>query len=135
MDPTPLEILGQDYRRIERAVRFIAENRRAQPRLEEIAEAAHVSPYHFQRLFTRWAGVSPKRFMGYLTLGHARAMLEGAASVLVASLEAGLSGPGRLHDLFINFEAVSPGDIKRRGEGVVIRYGLHPSPFGPALVG
>ncbi|MBE0562756.1 MAG: methylated-DNA--[protein]-cysteine S-methyltransferase [Ochrobactrum anthropi] len=135
MDPTPLEILGQDYRRIERAVRFIAENRRSQPRLEEIAEAAHVSPYHFQRLFTRWAGVSPKRFMGYLTLGHARAMLEGTASVLETSLEAGLSGPGRLHDLFINFEAVSPGDIKRRGEGMVIRYGVHDSPFGPALVG
>lgn len=138
MDATqsaPLDVLGHDYRRIERAVRFIAEHRQAQPRLEQIAEAAHVSPYHFQRLFTRWAGVSPKRFLGYLTLAHARAMLEGTASVLEASLEAGLSGPGRLHDLFVNFEAVSPGDVRRRGAGMVIRYGLHDSPFGPALIG
>lgn len=135
MNQTPLEILSQDYRRIERAVRFIADNRHVQPRLGEIAEAAHVSPYHFQRLFTRWAGVSPKRFMGYLTLEHARVMLNGTASVLETSLETGLSGPGRLHDLFINFDAVSPGDVKRRGEGLVIRYGVHASPFGPALVG
>jgi len=134
-EQTPLEILSQDYRRIERAVRFIADHRREQPGLDDIAQAAHVSPYHFQRLFTRWAGVSPKRFLGYLTMEHARSMLEGAASVLDASLESGLSGPGRLHDLFINFEAVSPGDIKRRGEGLVIRYGSVGSPFGPALVG
>ena len=132
---TPLTIQSQDYLRVERAIHYIAENRRAQPSLDAIAEAAHVSPYHFQRLFTRWAGVSPKRFMGYLTLGHARAMLEGTASVLDASLETGLSGPGRLHDLFINFEAVSPGDVKRRGAGLTIRYGIHDSPFGPVAIG
>lgn len=135
MNQTPLEVLGQDYRRIERAVRFIAENRLAQPRLEDIASAACVSPFHFQRLFTRWAGVSPKRFMAYLTLEHARAMLADSASVLDTSLETGLSGPGRLHDLFINFDAVSPGDVKRRGDGLMIRYGIHASPFGPILIG
>ncbi len=132
---TPLAVQGQDYRRVERAIRYIAENRRDQPSLDAIAEAAHVSPYHFQRLFTRWAGVSPKKFMGYLTLGHARTMLEGTASVLETSLETGLSGPGRLHDLFINFEAVSPGDVKRRGAGLTIRYGVHESPFGPVAIG
>lgn len=135
MDQTPLDVLSHDYRRIERAVRFIAENRREQPGLDDIARAAHVSPYHFQRLFTRWAGVSPKRFLGYLTLEHARAMLLGAASVLDTSLETGLSGPGRLHDLFINFDALSPGDVKRRGDGLTIRFGVHPSPFGPVLIG
>lgn len=135
MDQTPFEIQCLDYRRIERAVCFIVENRQAQPSLEEIARATHVSPFHFQRLFTSWAGVSPKRFMGFLTLEHARSMLVDDASVLETSLEAGLSGPGRLHDLFINFDAVSPGDFKRRGAGLTIRYGIHASPFGPALIG
>lgn len=135
MDGIPFEALSLDYRRIERAIRYIADHRLDQPDLDAIAAAAHVSPYHFQRLFTRWAGVSPKRFMGFLTKEHARAMLEGSASVLDTALETGLSGPGRLHDLFVSFEAVSPGDVKRRGAGLVIRWGVHPSPFGPALVG
>lgn len=135
MDQTPFETQCLDYRRIERAVCFIVENRQSQPSLEEIARAAHVSPFHFQRLFTSWAGVSPKRFMGYLALEHAWSMLVDDASVLETSFEAGLSGPGRLHDLFTNFDAVSPGDVKRRGEGLTIRHGVHASPFGPALIG
>ncbi|MCG8510516.1 MAG: methylated-DNA--[protein]-cysteine S-methyltransferase [Rhodospirillales bacterium] len=135
MNQTLYETQSLDYRRIERAVCFIVENRQEQPSLEEIAGAAHVSPFHFQRLFTSWAGVSPKRFMGYLTLEHAWSMLLDDCSVLETSFEAGLSGPGRLHDLFINFDAVSPGDVKRRGKGLTIRYGIHCSPFGQVLIG
>lgn len=123
-----------DYRRIETAIRYIETHRLEQPSLENVAAAVNLSPYHFQRLFTRWAGVSPKRFLGFLTYAHAREMLEGTASVLDAALDSGLSGPGRLHDLFVTFEAVTPGDIKRQGEGMTIRYGFHPSPFGACII-
>ncbi len=135
MDGFDLETLSLDYRRVERAIRYIADNRLEQPELDDIARIANLSPYHFQRLFTRWAGVSPKRFMGFLTLNHARSMLEESASVLDTALETGLSGPGRLHDLFVSFEAMTPGDVKNRGAGTTIHYGVHPSPFGHALFG
>ena len=124
-----------DYQRVKAAIRYIEEHRLDQPPLEDVAHAVNLSPYHFQRLFTRWAGVSPKRFLGYLTHAHARQMLEGSASVLDAALESGLSGPSRLHDLFVTFEAVTPGDIKRRGAGITIQYGFHPSPFGECIIG
>ena len=121
-----------DYARVEDAIRFIDHHRLEQPSLDEIAAAVNASPYHFQRLFSRWAGVSPKRFLGYLTLTHARAALEGSGSVLDAALEAGLSGPGRLHDLFVTFEAVTPGDVRRGGDGLTVRHGVHPTLFGDA---
>ncbi|MCW8951132.1 MAG: methylated-DNA--[protein]-cysteine S-methyltransferase [Rhodospirillales bacterium] len=128
------ESADADYIRIKSAIRYIEDRRLEQPGLEEVAEAVGLSPFHFQRLFTRWAGVSPKRFLGFVTHAHARSMLENSASVLDAALDAGLSGPSRLHDLFVSFEAMTPGDVARRGEGLVIRYGMYSSPFGPCLI-
>ena len=126
---------ARDYARIEAAILYLEEHFRDQPELGEVAEAAGLGPHHFQRLFRRWAGISPKRFGQYLTLDYAKAQLEGSASILDAAYDAGLSGPSRLHDLFVTYEAMSPGAFKRRGEGVEIAYGLHPSPFGPCFVG
>ena len=126
---------ARDYARIEAAILYLEEHFRDQPELGEVAEAAGLSPHHFQRLFRRWAGISPKRFGQYLTLDYAKTQLEGSASILDAAYDAGLSGPSRLHDLFVTYEAMSPGAFKRRGEGVEIAYGLHPSPFGPCFVG
>jgi AraC family transcriptional regulator of adaptative response/methylated-DNA-[protein]-cysteine methyltransferase len=123
------------YRAIGRALRFLVERAADQPSLEEAAEAAGLSPFHFQRLFTRWAGVSPKRFAQFVTLGKAKALLEERASLLDAALEVGLSGTGRLHDLFVTWEAMTPGDYKAAGAGLTIRWGVHDSPFGPALLG
>ena len=126
---------ARDYARIEAAILYLEEHFRDQPGLDEVAEAAGLGPHHFQRLFRRWAGISPKRFGQYLTLDYAKAQLEGSASILDAAYDAGLSGPSRLHDLFVTYEAMSPGAFKRRGEGVEIAHGLHPSPFGPCFVG
>jgi AraC family transcriptional regulator of adaptative response/methylated-DNA-[protein]-cysteine methyltransferase len=125
---------GPNWRRMGRAIRFLAEHYTEQPRLEDAAEAVGLSPYHFQRLFTRYVGVSPKAFVGHLTLDRAKAGLAEGASVLDASLEAGLSGPSRLHDLCLKIEAMTPGDYAKGGDGVAIDYGYHPSPFGTALV-
>ena len=127
--------LAQDYARIERALRYICENFRDQPGLDDIAAAAALSPFHFQRLFTRWAGVSPKQFLGYLTLEHAKRALERAESVLEATYDVGLSGPSRLHDLFVTFEGVTPGEYKAMGDGIAIRYGVHEGFLGPFVVG
>jgi AraC family transcriptional regulator, regulatory protein of adaptative response / methylated-DNA-[protein]-cysteine methyltransferase len=126
--------LSEDYARIEQAILYIEQNFRRQPELHEVAESVHLSEYHFQRLFNRWVGISPKRFLQFLTKESAKRMLENAASVLDASLESGLSGPGRLHDLFITCEAVSPGQYKNLGDGLDISYGFHPTPFGEALI-
>lgn len=123
-----------DYARIERALRYLDEHAARQPGLAEIARAAHLSEFHFQRLFRRWAGVTPKRFLQLVTLERAKRSLAGDRSVLDASWDAGLSGPGRLHDLFVALEAVSPGEFKARGAGLGIRYGFHASPFGRALI-
>ncbi len=123
-----------DYERIEKALAFLAENVEDQPDLDRAAAELGLSPFHFQRLFTRWVGVSPKKFLQYLSLDRAKKCLAGAGSVLDASLEAGLSGPGRLHDLFVAYEAVTPGEFKRRGEGLDIAWGWALSPFGEALV-
>lgn len=122
-----------DYERIAAAIRFIDRNLEDQPTLAAIAAELDLSPLYLQRLFRRWAGVSPKRFLQFLTVEHAKGLLE-THSVLDASLASGLSGPGRLHDHFVALEAVSPGEYKRRGLGLTIRYGVHPSPFGPMLL-
>ena len=133
MHMTPTES-GATYQRIARAVRFLAEHYREQPSLEVAASSAALSPHHFQRLFTRYVGISPKAFVAALTLDRAKAALEDGASVLDASFEAGLSGPSRLHDLCLKVEAMTPGEYGRGGEGLAIAYGFHPSPFGTAVV-
>ncbi len=124
----------QDFARIEKAIGFIEARYRDQPALDEVAREVGLSPYHFQRLFTRWAGVSPKRFIRFLTVDYAKAALEGAEPVLDAAFDAGLSGPGRLHDLLVAYEAVTPGEYKAMGEAVEIRYGFHAGPFGAFLL-
>ncbi|MEA2952238.1 MAG: AraC family transcriptional regulator [Alphaproteobacteria bacterium] len=123
-----------DYDLVRRAVAFISEHWRTQPEIEAIAAASGVTTTELHHLFRRWAGLTPKAFLQALTLDHARALLRDSASVLEASYEVGLSGPGRLHDLFVTHEAMSPGEWKAGGEGLSIAYGFHPSPFGIALV-
>jgi AraC family transcriptional regulator of adaptative response/methylated-DNA-[protein]-cysteine methyltransferase len=123
-----------DYERVEAAIRFLTENADRQPGLDELAREAGLSPHHFQRIFKRWAGVSPKRFLQYLTIEHAKHLLRHSSSVLDASYEVGLSGPGRLHDLFVSLEAVTPGEYKSRGRGIEIAWGLHSTPFGDCLL-
>ncbi|WP_421726664.1 methylated-DNA--[protein]-cysteine S-methyltransferase [Bauldia sp.] len=123
-----------DYDTVRQAVEYISENWRDQPSLDQIAGAVDLKPLALQRLFTRWAGLSPKAFVQALTLDHARSLLDDSASILDASYEVGLSGPGRLHDLFVTHEAMTPGDYKARGEGIVIRWAFHASPFGKSLI-
>jgi AraC family transcriptional regulator, regulatory protein of adaptative response / methylated-DNA-[protein]-cysteine methyltransferase len=123
-----------DYRRIERAIRFMDERFREQPSLGQVAKSAGVATHHFARMFRRWAGISPKQFMQRLTLEAARSSLKRDDSVLQAALDAGLSGPGRLHDLFVTLEAATPGEYKARGRGITIRYGSAATPFGPAVI-
>ena len=125
---------SEDYQRIERVIRFVEANFRSQPSLDEIAESAHLSKYHFQRLFKRWAGISPVQFLQFLTLEYAKERLAESRSLLDTSLDAGLSGPSRLHDLFLNFMAMTPGEFKRLGADLKIEYGLHPTPFGECLL-
>lgn len=124
-----------DYERIERAIAFLTEHYREQPNLAAAARAAHLSEFHFQKVFTRWAGISPKRFVQFLTVEHAKQRLAESRAVLDAAFDAGLSGPGRLHDLFVSAEAVTPGEFKSRGAGIHIDYGVHPTRFGPCLLG
>ncbi len=128
------ETTAPQYELIEAAMAWLADMRAEQPSLEELAEHIGYAPAHLQKVFTRWVGVSPKRFLSYLTLDYAKQRLAESDSVLDAALDAGLSGPGRLHDLFVAHEAITPGDYKKRGEGVTICYGWHASPFGQALV-
>jgi AraC family transcriptional regulator of adaptative response/methylated-DNA-[protein]-cysteine methyltransferase len=123
-----------DYRRIEKAIRFIEDNVTSQPNLEDIARSVHLSKYHFDRMFKRWAGVSPMQFLQFLTLDYTKRMLAESESILGASLDVGLSGPGRLHDLFVTFEAMTPGDFKRQGAGLEISYGFGDTPFGDCLL-
>lgn len=122
-----------DYRRVERAIGYVADNFRDQPTLEEVADHLGMSRFHVQRLFTRWAGVSPKRFLQYVTLEHAKGLLRDSGTVLEASWGAGLSGSGRLHDLFVTVEAMTPGEYRRGGRGLEVVWGIHPTPFGDAL--
>src|SRR5436309_9597086 len=133
-DLSPLADAAADYAIVRRAIAHIRGNWQAQPEIETIAEAAGVTTTELHHLFRRWAGLTPKAFLQALTLDHARHLLRDSASVLDASYEVGLSGPGRLHDLFITHEAMSPGEWKTGGEGLTLGYGFHPSPFGNALV-
>jgi AraC family transcriptional regulator of adaptative response/methylated-DNA-[protein]-cysteine methyltransferase len=127
--------MTQDYDWVSKALEYLGENFREQPDLEELSRHLGVSPFHLQRVFKRWVGISPKRFLQYLTLDHARRMLAESRSVLDTAFESGLSGPGRLHDLFVTLEAVTPGEFKTGGEGLHVRFGLHDSPFGMCLLG
>ncbi|MBO6519735.1 MAG: methylated-DNA--[protein]-cysteine S-methyltransferase [Rhodospirillales bacterium] len=122
------------YGQIAKAITYIAQHRHEQPELDDIANHVGMSPYHLQRMFSDWAGVSPKKFLKALTLEDAKSRLRSSASVLDTAFDAGLSGPGRLHDLFVTIDAVTPGEFKSRGEGMTFRYGYHPSPFGECLI-
>ncbi|MGC1559402.1 MAG: bifunctional helix-turn-helix domain-containing protein/methylated-DNA--[protein]-cysteine S-methyltransferase [Bradyrhizobium sp.] len=132
--PGPLNAALRDYDSVRRAIAFISERWRDQPGIEQVADAAGVTPDELHHLFRRWAGLTPKAFMQALTLDHAKALLRGSASVLDAALDSGLSGPGRLHDLFVTHEAMSPGEWKNGGAGTTLRFGFHASPFGTAIV-
>jgi len=133
-DLTTLAGANDDYSVVRRAIEYISQHWRAQPEIEQIAHSVGVTPDELHHLFRRWAGLTPKAFLQAITLDNARKLLRDSASVLDASYEVGLSGPGRLHDLFVTHEAMSPGEWKAGGEGVAMSYGFHPSPFGLALV-
>jgi len=126
--------MQSDYERIEKAILFLQDHVYDQPNLEEVAEHLHLSPYHFQRLFKRWAGISPKRFLQFLTLDYAKQLLRETRNNLETTYRAGLSSPSRLHDLFIAVDAVTPGEYKALGSGLEIFFGIHDSPFGNCLV-
>jgi AraC family transcriptional regulator, regulatory protein of adaptative response / methylated-DNA-[protein]-cysteine methyltransferase len=127
--------ISEDYLRIEQAILYLENHYKEQPSLEEVAANIGLSEYHFQRLFTRWAGVSPKRFLQFLTKEGAKELLSRSENLLHTTHQVGLSSLGRLHDLFVTTEAVTPGEYKTRGEGVTIRYGIHLTPFGKCLIG
>jgi len=126
---------AEDYKRIEQAILYLENHYREQPSLEEVASSIGLSEFHFQRLFTRWAGVSPKRFLQFLTKEGAKDLLSRSENLLDTTHQVGLSSLGRLHDLFVTTEAMTPGEYKTRGEGVTIRYGIHLTPFGKCLIG
>jgi AraC family transcriptional regulator of adaptative response/methylated-DNA-[protein]-cysteine methyltransferase len=125
---------ARQYALVARAIAFIRASAKQQPTLEQVASAVHVSPFHLQRVFAEWAGISPKRFLQYLTKEHAKQQLLAACDVLSVSQESGLSSTSRLHDLMVTCEAMTPGEIKAKGAGIEIRYGFMVSPFGEALV-
>jgi len=127
--------LQDDYALIEQAILYVEKNAQRQPGLAEIASAVGLSEYHFQRVFTRWAGISPKRFLQFVTKENAKQLLDRSENLLDTTYQVGLSSLGRLHDLFVSTEAVTPGQYKTRGAGLTIRYGLHPTPFGECLIG
>ena len=126
--------LSEDYRRIADTLRYLCDHFAEQPDLHALAGRSGLSASYFQRVFTRWAGISPKRFLQHLTVEHAKRVLERSESVLDAALESGLSGPGRLHDLFVACEGASPGEYREHGAGVVISWGVHPSPLGSCFL-
>ena len=126
---------SEDYALIEQAIYYIDANAPHQPELNEIAAAVGLSEFHFQRVFTRWAGISPKRFLQFVTKEHAKELLGESQNLLDTTLKVGLSSLGRLHDLFVATEAVTPGEFKSRGAGLTIRFGLHTTPFGQCLIG
>jgi AraC family transcriptional regulator of adaptative response/methylated-DNA-[protein]-cysteine methyltransferase len=126
--------LVQDYETIEKAIEFIEARHEMQPSLARIAAAVNLSEFHFQKLFSRWVGISPKRFVQFLTKEHAKKLLKESRNLLDVTYDAGLSSPGRLHDLFIRCEAVTPGEYKTMGKGLAIRYGFSFSPFGKCLI-
>ena len=125
---------SNDYLRMERALQWLAENYEQQPSLKETAQSCGLSEFHFQRIFTRWVGLSPKKLIQYLTLNRAKQCLDRHRSVLDATYEAGLSSPGRLHDLFVSIESMTPGEYKSRGDGLRIYYGFHQTQFSECLL-
>jgi AraC family transcriptional regulator, regulatory protein of adaptative response / methylated-DNA-[protein]-cysteine methyltransferase len=125
---------SEDYNRISQAIAFMRQYHLSQPDLATVAQQVGLSEYHFQKLFTRWAGISPKRFVQYLTIEYAKAKINQTKSLLDLTLDVGLSSPGRLHDLFVNLEAMSPGEFKSGGAGLLIRYGIHDTRFGKSLI-
>ena len=127
--------MNKDYQRIEKAIYFLEHNYAAQPGLAELADAIHVSPYHLQRLFKRWAGVTPKQFLQCVTLKHTNNALRNGATMLSASDDVGLSSSSRLHDLYINLHAMSPAQYRNKGQGLKIDYGYHQTPFGIVVIG
>jgi AraC family transcriptional regulator, regulatory protein of adaptative response / methylated-DNA-[protein]-cysteine methyltransferase len=131
---TPERVLPFNHQ-VAAGIRHLVEHYQEQPTLEAMAAAAGMSPFHFQRVFKRWAGISPKRFLQYVTLAHAKRLLAGDASVLDAALETGLSGPSRLHDLFVSCEAMTPGEFKALGTRLEVRWGIHDVPLGRILIG
>jgi len=126
--------IASDYTLVEQALEYLESHHTEQPSLEQVAAQVGLSEYHFQRIFTRWVGISPKRFLQFLTKEHARSLLDQSVSVLDAAYQTGLSGPGRLHDLFVTLDAVTPGEYKGQGNGLKIEYGFHPTPFGESLL-
>ena len=134
MDTLPDHFVdSRDFARIAKAIHYIDANFRSQPRLEAVAAHVNLSEFHFNRLFRRWAGVTPKQYLAAVTGSAARAALAGQSSVLDAALTVGLSGPGRLHDLVVTVEAMTPGELKAQGAGTTVRYGYSNTPFGRAL--
>ena len=129
-----IEQSSKDYIIVEKALKYLHENYRSKPSLKEVARTASLSEYHFQRVFSRWAGLSPERFMKYLSKENAKRAITDSRSMLEASFRAELSSQGRLHDLIVSTEAVTPGELKSLGEGVKIEYGVHPSPFGTSFI-
>ena len=134
MNPTDYASACRDYDRIEKAIQYIEMHFDRQPELKAIAGHIGLSEFHFQRLFSRWVGISPKRFLQFLTKEYVKELLARPTSLLDAAYDAGLSGPGRLHDLFVACEAVTPGEFKAGGKGLTIAYGWHDSPFGECLI-
>ncbi|MCP4136567.1 MAG: methylated-DNA--[protein]-cysteine S-methyltransferase [bacterium] len=124
----------KDYYLIETAIKFIEVNKLRQPDLKEIADEVGLSEFHFQKLFKRWAGISPKRFLQFLTAEHARSLLAQSQTILDTAANVGLSGGGRLHDLTISMYAMTPGEIRALGTGLTIHYGYHPTPFGFSFI-
>ena len=131
---TSYDQLSLDYARVEQAIRYLEENFRSQPSLNEIAAHIGFSEYHFQRLFTHWVGISPKRFLQFLTKEYVGRLLQESHNILETTYASGLSSPSRLHDLLVTCEAVTPGEFKNQGEGLRIAYGFHPTPFGECLL-
>jgi AraC family transcriptional regulator, regulatory protein of adaptative response / methylated-DNA-[protein]-cysteine methyltransferase len=134
-DHTTSFLDGRDFARIARAIRFIDENFRSQPRLATIAQAVHLSEFHFNRLFRRWAGITPRQYLAFVTARAAQGALAAAPSVLQAAYAVGLSAPSRLHDLMVTLEAVTPGELRTGGAGLELSAGFSPTPFGRALIG
>jgi len=124
-----------NYSRIEQAIKYLEENFHRQPELDEVAEKVHLSPFHFQRIFSEWAGISPKRFLQFLTVNFLKSRLAASKSIATVAEEAGLSAQSRVYDLFTTLEAVTPHEYKQKGSGLRIEYGFHETPFGLALIG
>ncbi len=126
--------VNDDFQRIAAAIHYLVDRQEDQPELEDVAAVVGLSPHHFQRVFTRWAGLSPKKFLKHITLDAAKNRLDASLSVMDAAFDVGLSGASRLHDLFVTVDAVTPGEYKSQGNGMVFKYGFHPSLFGEVIV-